>query len=369
MRKLKLPGVHRVSKRLADGSLAEYHYAWRGGPRIWDKSSAFKVGSVDYLAAYQDTVRFRQDVKGSFQEIIEKFLASRDFNDLGDRTKKDHLKNIAKNGGIEERFGSAPIVAFESKKIRSIVITWRDSFSPGTGDNLFATLQRIVSFAFEHHLLGEHRLLKVKHRVKEDRSQIVWTRAEINYFVQNTPRYVGNLLIAATETGFRPGDLMRFGHKHLEETGGGHQRLLLKTNKKKKFASVPVSDTLADLIAMFPADQSTFIVNEAGLPFANANSLGKLVSKWRDELGMRKELHFYDARGTAVTKLVRAGLSIGELAVHMGWSLDYAGQMLARYTRLDADMTDGVREKLDAQDKKEIEAAARRAARAERKDP
>ncbi|MCW3784191.1 tyrosine-type recombinase/integrase [Defluviimonas salinarum] len=348
MVKVSLKGIHRVRKRLADGRMAEYHYAWRGGPRIWDRTSPFRVGSIDYLEVYQRATTARQDVKGTFREIIEAFLSSREFAELSERTRQDHKKNIAQNDGIEARFGSAPIAVFESPKIRNMAINWRDTFSPGTGDNLMATLQRIVSFAYQRGLLGEHRLLKIHRRAKSNRADIVWSQAEIDAFVKGTPSYVGNILIAAVETGLRPGDLQIFGHRNIETTPGGHQRILLRTKKsnKKKFASVPVTPALAKLIARLPKDQDTFIVNSEGRPFANSNSLGKLISDWRDELGLRKELHLYDARGTAVTRLVRAGCTIGELAAHMGWSFQHAAQMLDRYAKLDPEMSDGILEKV-----------------------
>lgn len=32
--RVKLPGIAKVRKRLADGTIAVYYYAWRGGPRL-----------------------------------------------------------------------------------------------------------------------------------------------------------------------------------------------------------------------------------------------------------------------------------------------------------------------------------------------
>ncbi len=42
--------------------------------------------------------------------------------------------------------------------------------------------------------------------------------------------------------------------------------------------------------------------------------LAGAVPSWRDALGIRKQLRLYDARGTAVTRLVRAGCTLSELA-------------------------------------------------------
>ena len=167
--RINLKGVHRVRKRLAGGSLAEYHYAWRGGPRFWDNSMEIRPHSLDYVDAYRAACAQRsaaRNVRGTFQEVINEFLASSDFAKLGDRTRADHRKNVLHERGIEAEFGDAPIAAFEEKRIRAEVLRWRDAFSGGTGDNMMATMQRIVSFAYERGLIGEHHLLKIRKRVR-----------------------------------------------------------------------------------------------------------------------------------------------------------------------------------------------------------
>jgi len=49
-----------------------------------------------------------------------------------------------------------------------------------------------------------------------------------------------------------------------------------------------------------------------------------------------------------VTRLVRAGCNLGELAAHMGWSYQHAAAMLERYAALDPEMTDGILKKVQA---------------------
>lgn len=68
-----------------------------------------------------------------------------------------------------------------------------------------------------------------------------------------------------------------------------------------------------------------------GLKHGRAGRLLHLESRPEEEIG----LHFHDLRGSACTKLVRAGLSLEKLALHMGWKLSYAAQMLDLYMSLD----------------------------------
>ncbi len=61
----------------------------------------------------------------------------------------------------------------------------------------------------------------------------------------------------------------------------------------------------------------------------------------------RKELRFYDARGSAATRLVLAGASLGEVAACMGWSVKTAAQMIEVYATLDPGLADSVLVKLE----------------------
>jgi hypothetical protein len=62
----------------------------------------------------------------------------------------------------------------------------------------------------------------------------------------------------------------------------------------------------------------------------------KTVTKWR------KRETVEDRK----TGLVRAVCNLGEVAAHMGWSLQHAAAMLERYAALDPEMTDGNLEKV-----------------------
>lgn len=54
----------------------------------------------------------------------------------------------------------------------------------------------------------------------------------------------------------------------------------------------------------------------------------------------------YDARGTASTKLLNVGLSLAEIANHMGWSIRYAANVIEHYAQVSPDETDAVLVKL-----------------------
>jgi hypothetical protein len=45
--RIRLKGINVVRKRLADGSIHVYYYAWKGGPALRDEP-----GTPEFLASY-----------------------------------------------------------------------------------------------------------------------------------------------------------------------------------------------------------------------------------------------------------------------------------------------------------------------------
>ena len=353
--RVKVKGVHRVRKRLADGRTMEYHYAWRGGPKFWDSSMPFGKHTLDYAGALKDRLMERRDPGDSFQALINSFFDSTDFRRLAPRTQRDHKINVSRPGGIEEKYGKVPLKVFDDVRIRQNVLKWRDTFSDGTGDNIFATLQRILSFGLDRGILQHHHLLKVRKKVKKNRAEIVWTPDELETFIAGGaglcrahPSGGGRDRASAGRYPGPEAQPYRDDRKRQSSPPDAYE----KKSRGRNFASVPVTERLAELIKEIPEDQEHLVLNSDGEPFKTSEALGSAVSQWRDELGLRKELRLYDARGTAATRLVRAGCNLSELATHMGWSLAHAAAMLERYAALDPDMSDGILEKVKREEER-----------------
>lgn len=125
--------------------------------------------------------------------------------------------------------------------------------------------------------------------------------------LQHAPVYAGRVLISAAETGLRTGDLRDLTRSDLEQTAAGQTRIILRTRKsnRRNYASIPVTPRLKVMIDALPDAQHHILVRDDGQPFNTANALGALVHAWHDRIGLCKDLHFYDCRGTAVTRLAQ----------------------------------------------------------------
>lgn len=344
--RVNLKGINRVRMRKADGTAVELHYAWRGkgAPCFWRSDSGVKVGSPAYVAAFSACAP--QPAAGRFRSVILRYLEAAEFKRLAPRTQRDMRTSINhQKTGIDAKFGDGPIAVFEDARIRGVVLGWRDKIGGKVGDDRVRHIQRIVGWAYDRTLIRAHHLRGIPSVYQSSRADVIWTDDEIQTFIAGAPPHIGRILIAATGTGLRPGDLRTLGPEHVHPTPHG-RRLVVWTAKRKRLASIPVTPEMGALIDA-SAPQGPFLRTEAGRPWSHENYLGDAVSKWRDRLGLRRDLRLYDARGTAATRLLEAGAELKEIATAMGWSLKQAGEVIERYAALHPSMSDGLLAKLE----------------------
>ncbi len=110
-------------------------------------------------------------------------------------------------------------------------------------------------------------------------------------------------------------------------------------------AHIPITPTLAEVIDATPPGQMLILTNATGNQLTTHRA-SEGVRQWRDKAKLSKDLRLYDGRGTAATRLLNAGLSLAEIANHMGWSVRYAANVIEHYARVSPDETDAVLVKL-----------------------
>lgn len=196
-----------------------------------------------------------------------------------------------------------------------------------------------------------HHCDRLKRLYEVNRSDIVWSASHRDAVCSIAPVWVRRILIAACETGLRPGDLIRLSRAHIQTTPKG-QRIQVRTNKRKQMATLPVTPEMAAVIAETPADQMLILTNASGEPLTE-HRISEGLRQWRDKAGLTEaalgySLRLYDTRGTAATRLLNHGLTLKEIAQHMGWSLRTAANMIEKYARVSPDETDAILHKLTA---------------------
>src|SRR5688572_25410126 len=107
-------------------------------------------------------------------------------------------------------------------------------------------------------------------------------------------------LVLALWTGQRQGDLLR-----LRWSAYDQQRLRLFQGKGKKWVTIPVGETLATWLDRTPRRALTILTGQKGGPWTGdgfRTEWGKACERARIN-----DVTFHDLRGTAVTRLAKAG--------------------------------------------------------------
>jgi len=99
------------------------------------------------------------------------------------------------------------------------------------------------------------------------------------------------------------------------------------------------------VIDQTPRDRLLILTNASGNALTEHRA-SEGLRQWRNKASLSRDLRLQDCRGTAATRLLSAGLSLSEIANHMGWSIRNAANVIEHYARVSPDETDAVLAKL-----------------------
>lgn len=196
--RVRLKGIHKVRAKGVD-----YYYAWRGGPRL-----VGAPGSPEFIASYTAAhASHREPPKDKFHSIIIAYKSSPEFAGLRPSTQRDYRRHIA---AIEVAFGDLPLAALEDARVNCDLLQWRDSFaaSPRTADYVWAVLQAVLRWGRDHGLTTYRPPDRVSQLYHVDRSDMIWSEADIAKFLAVASEPLQRALILAIESGQRQGDLL-----------------------------------------------------------------------------------------------------------------------------------------------------------------
>ena len=308
--RVDLKGVHSSIKRLADGQIRTYWYAWRNGPRITGTP-----GTPEFFQSYQEAVAARRKPsKCVLRDLLDLYQDSDAFRSLKPKSIKDYRRHIT---SITREFGDCPFKVLSDPRFRGDALQWRDkiaSRSPRQADYVIAVLARVLSWAQDRGHITENVLKKPKRVWKGSRAEKVWTdEDEAKFEAVASPRMLLALKLALW-TGQRQGDLLRLAWNAYD----GHF-IRLQQSKTGVRVSIPVGAPLKAILDATPKVSTAILNTEDERPYTSDGfraSWGKTCKK-AGIVG----LTFHDLRGTAVTRLAEAGCTEMEIATITGHSL------------------------------------------------
>lgn len=331
---VQTPGLHRVRRRLADGTTRLHFYAWRGGPKI---NAA--PGTPEFVAEFQRLTKGRDAPThhaGMLQAIITAYQQSQGFLGLAASTREGYARRIRK---IEAEFGDLPIKALANPETRGIMLDWRDQIavkSPREADYHAAILQAILSWAWDRRRIPAHPLERPGRVWRGTRVDKVWSDDDERALLA-MPRHLRLPGMLALYTGQREGDILR-----LTWSAYDGQSIRLQQGKHGRRVVIPVTGALKAELDATPRKAVQVCLTSRGTPW----TLDGFKSSWGKE--KPTGLTFHDLRGTAVTRLARAGCTTPEIASITGHSLKAVESILDRhYLHRDQSLSESAIAKLE----------------------
>lgn len=313
---LKLKGIKRVRKQLADGSLEIYLYHRASGKRL-DKDDL-----VQSYAAAERTMRTK--TRGTFSDLIRNFDTSEFFKDLAEATRESYLPKLKT---IDAKWGSVPIEATQDKEFRRDVLAWHEKLgkkSRASADNLLVAMARVLSYAKEKAEIELNLLDTFKRLYKSDRSEMTWSDGLVVRFLELASPPMRTAMFLGRNTGQRQKDV-----RELPWSSYDGSSIKLRQSKTGALVDMPCPLELKGYLDGLPRVSPLILTTVTGQAFAKRH----FNLSWRkaSEAAGAGDLNFHDLRGTAATQLALAGATIPMIADVMGWTEKSATTIIGAY--------------------------------------
>jgi integrase len=339
---VRLKGLNRTRKRLADGRIVTYYYAWKGGPRLLGNP-----GSPEFVDAYNKAIAERtRPPDGVLMSVLQPYHASPDFQDLAPSTRRSYLPLIMR---IEKAFGDFPLTAMSDRRTRGVFMAWRDRIAVESGrrqaDYAWTVLARVLSWGLDRGLVAANPCERGGRLYRASRSDKIWTEADEAAFLTKAPKHLHLPLVLALWTGQRQGDLLRLPWSAYD---GTHIRL--RQGKTGARVVIPVGAPLKAALDATPRRSTLILTSTDNRPWTSDG----FRSSWRKACAAAgvTGVTFHDLRGTAVTRLALAGCTEAEIASITGHSLRDVGAILdGHYLHRDPELAGKAIAKLEARTK------------------
>jgi len=336
--RIPIKGMNRTVKRLADGRVVTYCYAWKSGPPLKGKP-----GSPEFFASYTEALQKRKlPLEGKLQSVLQSYEKSQDFLGLSERTRSDYLRKIKI---IEKKFSDFPLAALADRRSRGVLMEWRGQLATSSlrqADYAWVVLALVLSWAFNRGLTLANPCERGGRLYRGSRADKVWSPEEEEAFLAKAPSHLHLALTLALWTGQRQGDLLRLPWSAYN---GTHIRV--RQSKTGRPLIIPVGAPLKAALDAAPRRSTLILTNRDGKPWTSNG----FRSSWRKACAAAgvTGLTFHDLRGTAATRLAVAGCTEPEIVAITGHSLHDATDVLSKhYLYLDPKLSENAIRKLES---------------------
>jgi hypothetical protein len=149
--RVRLKGINCTRKKLANGEVIVYFYAWKGGPALRGQP-----GTPEFIQSYNEAIAQRvKPPTGTLLSVLQQYQNSEDFLGLADSTRRSYVALIKR---IEKDFSDFPLSALADRRSRGVFLGWRDQIAGNGGrrqaDYAWTVLARVLSWSFNRGLIS-----------------------------------------------------------------------------------------------------------------------------------------------------------------------------------------------------------------------
>jgi integrase len=309
-RAVELPkGVWFQKKRLADGRTVRYGYFGRGP----GTEALGLEGSPEFHTRLAEVLS-RAPQEGKVSYLVWRYLQSKEFSALRDRTRGDYRKHLDR---IRAKFGTLSLGAMAAPQIAQHIYAWRDELaeaSPRQADYAVSVLGAMLAWGVKRGFLNHNRAAGIEDVYKPDRTANVWSEDQESAFLKDAPAPIARAFILAVETGLAQEDVLV-----LPWSAVRGNLIVARRLKNGTPVAVPISPKLRATLDGAPRGDSLTILTKAdGLPFDpkgnGLRSLFRLATAKAEVTGRT----FHDLRRTFVTRRRALGWTAEETALCSG---------------------------------------------------
>ncbi|TIL27470.1 MAG: integrase [Mesorhizobium sp.] len=337
---IKIRGTHKVKRRLADGSVRVYYYAWRGGPQMTAKPH------TEAFAA--EHARLREGEKAAnrkvdtIETLIEYFTGPErarnpDFLALAETTQTAHLYAFKL---IQKEWPSLPVKLTQGKGMKAEIRRWHRSFSanPRKADKLLFSLSKVFSYAIADELIDKNPCTGITRLYEGSRKEFLWSAEQIAIVRERLESHLLLPFEIALATGQRQGDILAMTWKQWDG-----KYLMFQQSKTGKKLKVLANACLKALLDQLSKDKMRVCLNSRGRPWTKdgfKTSWGKAMSSEAINI---KGVTYHDLRGTFICERARESSSIEDIARISGHSMAEIKSVLEKhYLATDQGLSDAV---------------------------
>lgn len=340
---VKIKGIHKVKRKLADGSIRVHYYAWRGGPRMASqpRTEAFALEYAKHKAnAVPATVE-------TLASLIDRFTGTNDepnpdWLTLAETTRTDHLYAFRL---IKAKWPLLPAKLTQQRGMKADIRKWHRSFAanPRKADKLLFSLSKVFSYAIAGELLDKNPCTGIDRLYQGSRKESLWTPQQIATVRSKAEAHLLLPFELALATGQRQGDILAMTWNQWDGT-----YLMFRQSKTGKRLKVKAHSRIKAMLDPMPKDTLRICLNSRKRPWTKdgfKTSWGKAMSS--EEIKI-EDVVFHDLRGTFICERAREGSSIEDIARISGHSMAEIKSVLEKhYLATDQGLSDSVIDRME----------------------